>query len=200
MIRKYLVLVGSFCVTLILLIVNVTMLAVYTNNTAQARRLNADSAVSTNFQLTAAGGTSQMLDATVIAGDARVLLLHQFMSKYQSPLTQYADVMVAEADRNGLDFRLVPAIAMCESNLGIRIPSRDSYNAWGLAVYTGQLSGKKFENWPAAIQWVSSYIKERYYDKGYKDLYAIGAIWAPPSVNNGYSWTNCVEGFMKSIQ
>lgn len=145
------------------------------------------------------GGTSQVLSAHVIAGDARTLLLHSFLSRNKSPMAPYAQTIVQQADLYGFDFRLVPSIAMCESNLGKRIPTKDSYNAWGIAVYTGELSGRKFSDWEEAIRWVSKYIKERYYDRGHDDLYDIGAIWAPPSVEKGYSWTNCVTKFMESI-
>lgn len=200
MVRKYLMLVGWFSVTFIMLVVNLTMLVSYAKNGYPSHTLDASLSPNTNFQLTAAGDTSQMLDATVIAGDARVLLVRAFMDKYQSPMAQYADTIVADADKYGFDFRLLPAIGMCESNLGIHIPSHDSFNAWGVAVYTGQLSGKKFENWPTAIDWVSRYIKENYYDKGFTTLRDIGAIWAPPSVNNNNSWSNCVGGFMDNIQ
>jgi hypothetical protein len=89
---------------------------------------------------------------------------------------------------------------MCESNVGKRIPSRNSFNAWGISVYTGQNFGATFKDWPHAIDWVSKYIKEKYYDKGVTDLKEIGAIWAPPSVEKGYSWTRCVESFLESIQ
>ena len=114
-------------------------------------------------------------------------------------MAPYADTIIAEADRFGIDFRLVPAIAMCESNAGKHMPKKDEYNAFGIAVYTGQLQGKAFDSWPHSIAWVSQYIKVHYYDRGFKDLYDIGAIWAPPSVEKGYSWTNCVESFQNSI-
>jgi len=89
---------------------------------------------------------------------------------------------------------------MCESNVGKRMPSSDSYNAWGISVETGELSGAKFPNWLYAIDWVSRYMKEKYYDRGISTLTDIGAIYAPPSVENGNSWASCVEHFMEEIQ
>lgn len=151
------------------------------------------------FGITAAAGTAQILGAQVVGGDARPLLLGAFLQSYDSPMAPYANVMVREADKNGIDFRLLVAIAMCESNLGKHMPTSDSYNAFGIAVYTGQITGATFNNWPHAIEWVSQYIKENYYNQGITDLKAIGAKWAPPSVNTGYSWTNCVSEFQKSI-
>jgi hypothetical protein len=140
-----------------------------------------------------------VLSATVVAGDARVLLVESFLRKHKSPMMPFASDIVAEADRFGIDFRMLPAIAMCESGAGKRMPKKDEFNAFGIAVYTGQQHGKAFDSWPHAITWVSQYIKERYYDRGYTDLYDIGAIWAPPSVEKGYSWTNCVQSFQDAI-
>ncbi len=143
-------------------------------------------------------GTSEILGIDVVAEDARPILLKQFLEKHDSPMAPHADFLVSEADRFGIDFRLVVAIAMCESNLGKKMPA-GSYNAWGIAVYTGQNSGATFAGWPEAITWVSQYMKEHYYDRGLVDLKDIGAIYAPPSVETEYSWTRCVETFQNSI-
>jgi hypothetical protein len=199
MIRKSVFLLAWFPTTLIILCVNISLLVHYERSMHGGARLNASVPRQTSFHLVASSGTSQVLSATITAGDARVLLLREFMNRHKSPMALYADTIVSEADRYGIDFRLLPSIAMCESNLGKRVPTKDSFNAWGVAVYTGQTSGKKFQDWPSAIAWVSRYVKEHYYDRGYTDLYDIGAIWAPPSVENGYSWTNCVDGFQNSI-
>jgi hypothetical protein len=196
--RKIVLVVAFFPFTIVLLIANLSMLAYYSRS-ENAKRLSASIPSQTSFNLTAAGNTSQVINATVIAADARALLLRSFMSKHKSPMTDYADSIVSEADRYGIDFRLVPAIAMCESNLGKHMPAHDSYNPFGIAVYTGQQSGKMFDSWLSSIQWVSKYIKEHYYDRGLVDLKDIGAVWAPPSVNTGYSWSNCVQKFMDSI-
>lgn len=145
-------------------------------------------------------GTEQVLGASIVAADARALLLESFLKTHESPLTEYANYILDRADYYGIDYRLVPAIAMCESNVGKRIPSKDSYNAWGISVETGQVSGAKFRNWISAIDWVSRYLKERYFARGITELTDIGAIYAPPSVANGNSWANCVAHFMEQIQ
>lgn len=146
--------------------------------------------------------TGKVLGTSVESEDARALILAAFMNRYQknSPMLPFVHDIIKAADTYGIDFRLVPAIAMCESNLGVRIPSKDSYNAWGIAVYTGETHGKKFTNWNHAIDWVSSYISTRFITKGITDLRDIAAVWAPPSVENGYSWSNCVESFMEQMQ
>jgi hypothetical protein len=197
MVRKTVLVIAFFPFISILLIVNLSMLAYHSRT--NTHRLNASAPSQLPFNLTAASNTSQVINATVIAADARALLLHSFMSKHKSPMAEYADAIVTEAERYGIDFRLVPAIAMCESNLGKHMPSNDSYNPFGIAVYTGQKTGKKFDSWLSSIQWVTKYIKEKYYDRGLVDLKDIGAVWAPPSVGTDYSWTKCVQSFMDSI-
>ncbi|PIR87817.1 MAG: hypothetical protein COU10_02580, partial [Candidatus Harrisonbacteria bacterium CG10_big_fil_rev_8_21_14_0_10_45_28] len=41
--------------------------------------------------------------------DARVEIIRQYLSRYSSPLVDYADLIVEEADKNELDFRLITA-------------------------------------------------------------------------------------------
>ncbi len=200
MFRRALLLLSWFPISIVVLIINFSMLQSYSVAKANIEHpLSANPPVEITFQLSAPGGTAQVLSSTIEAGDSRVLLLESFLRQHKSPIAPHANTIVAEADRFGLDFRLLPAIAMCESNAGKRMPKKDEYNAFGIAVYTGQLHGKAFDSWPHAISWVSQYVKERYYDKGITDLRDVGAIWAPPSVHTGYSWTNCVESFMAKI-
>lgn len=197
--RKALLVSLWFPAAFIFLIINLAILGASSHGKITTP-LSASPLGDTNFQLTASAGTAQVLGATVIAGDARSLLLQSFLEQHSSPMAQYADTIVQQADKNGIDFRLATAIAMCESNLGKYLPTHDSYNAWGVSCYTGQDEKcSKFSDWPSAIAWVSEFIKNKFYNNGIVDLKAIGAVWAPPSVNTGYSWTNCVETFKNSI-
>jgi hypothetical protein len=200
MVRRLLLVSIWFPLTITLLVINLIILesTIHSRNIIQAYYTTSPLADNT-IQVAASFGTGRILGTNVIAADSRALLLESFLTQYHSPLAPYADLIVRHADENGIDFRLTVAIAMCESNLGKHMPTQDSYNAWGIAVYTGQQSGAAFEDWPHAIEWVSRYIKEHYYNKGIIDLKDIGAIWAPPSVEKGYSWTNCVDSFQKSI-
>ena len=151
-----------------------------------------------SYSVASSANTSMVLGSQVIAGDARGKLLSDFLNQYQSPLAPYANLIVDEADKNGIDFRLIVAIAMCESNLGKHIP-KNSNNPFGAGVYTGQQTGINFESWKQAIEWESRYIKERYADRGFRTLKEIGAVYAPPSVLTGYSWSSCVGTFQNSI-
>ncbi len=189
-----------FPLTFVLLIVNMSLLIQTTRKVNAAPvAIFASPLPDRPFGITATAGTAQVLGAAVVSADARSLLLQAFLQEYGSPMAPYAPLIVQEADKNAIDFRLVVAIAMCESNLGKHMPSTDSYNAWGIAVLTGQQTGATFNNWTHAIEWVSRYLRESYYNLGITDLRSIGAKWAPPSVETGYSWTKCVSEFQKSI-
>ncbi len=200
MIRKSLLLIAWFPLAFSLLGMNMFLLTMHAKGTGDTPKLSAEApTVDPHIQLAAPGRTSQVLGTYVIAGDSRGLLLQKFLERYHSPMYQYADLIVEEADKNHIDFRLITAIAMCESNLGKRVPKRSGNNAWGLAVYTNADVGSQFPDWPAAIRWVSKYVRTKYYDRGITDIYDIGAIWAPPSVENGHSWANCVSKFQEAI-
>jgi len=190
-----------FFTATIVLLLNVTYLTALKKGSSLSPSYNPFT-FHANVSTNSLESTGKVLGTSVESGDARKMILKNFITRYQptSPFTQHIDFIVDIADTYGIDFRLVPAIAMCESNMGSRMPTKDSFNAWGIAVYTGQQNGKKFNDWPHAIEWVTKYIKEKYYDRGITDLRDIGAIWAPPSVNKEYSWTRCVELFLQRMQ
>lgn len=199
MIRKGLLIVLWYPLAFVVLVVNLIVLArtVQANNqTAKSLQI---SPTDRYFPITASSGTSQVLGETILSDDARVLLLRHFFEKYQSPMSPFAEQIVEQSDLYKLDYRMLPAIAMCESNLGKKIPGKDSFNPFGIAVFTGLQKGKNFDDWNHAITWVARYLSEKYYNRGITSLIDIGAIWAPPSVANGNSWANCVESFMNRI-
>lgn len=198
MLKKALIALVWFPLTLSLLAVNLSLLITLTN---KANAGEVVTPIAPPMRIAASSyGTEQVLGASVLAGDARALLLTKFLEEHESPIAEYAEYIVDRAEHYGIDYRLVPAIAMCESNVGKRMPSKDSHNAWGISVETGEISGAKFPNWLYAIDWVSRYLKEKYFARGITELVDIGAIYAPPSVANGNSWANCVDHFMTEIQ
>lgn len=99
------------------------------------------------------------------AGDGRYLVVDTFLAKYGSPMRGHGADFVQAADRNGLDWRLLPAIAFQESNLGKKIP-RGSYNPFGWGIYTGQNSGVRFQDWSDSIHTVARGLRKNYLEKG----------------------------------
>jgi len=202
MVRKLTFLIVWFQVTCIVLLFNLSFLSAYRQGKTASIPFPTQLYPDLEFQNALPSSSGKVLSSSITADDARTLIVERYIKRFRSdsPFLIHAQKIVEEADRYQIDFRLVPAIAMCESNLGFRLPSSDSYNAWGIAVYTNTLKGKHFEGWPEAITWVTKFIREKFYDRGITDLIDIGAIWAPPSVNNNFSWTRCVQGFIDKME
>jgi hypothetical protein len=140
------------------------------------------------YDQVSASASIQKADA-VEKRDYRVKTLENFFQKYNSPLKDYAYDFVSEADKNNIDWRLVPAIAGVESSFGKRIP-KNSYNAYGWA------NGKyNFSSWDESIEVVSFTLKHKYIDRGALTIDQIATIYAPPSK----TWAWKVKYFMKKI-
>ena len=101
---------------------------------------------------------------------------------------------VAEADRLGLDWKLVAAIAGVESTFGHRVP-RNSYNAWGWGIFTGKQDGIHFATWADGITTVSEGLKNRYVNRGAKTIEQIGRIYAASP-----TWSRKVNFFLAKIE
>lgn len=126
--------------------------------------------------------------------DARSEIIRQYLEYYNSPLVPYSDLIVATADKYGLDYRLITAIAQKESNLCKIIPP-DSYNCWGWGIHSkGTL---KFSSYEEGIETVSEGIRQNYIDKGYTTISDIMGKYTP--LSNG-SWATGVIQFMKQMQ
>jgi len=126
--------------------------------------------------------------------DIRVANLKYFFRKYSSPLYDFAEEFVKAADANSFDYRLLPAIAMQESNLCKYIPE-NSYNCWGWGIYGGKVT--RFASYSEAIDTISRGIKMYYIDKGLKTPEDIMRKYTPPSDG---SWAHGVNTFLKIIE
>lgn len=126
--------------------------------------------------------------------DLRVAYLKYFFRKYNSVLYEHAEVFVKKADENGFDYRLLPAIAMQESNLCKAI-IEGSYNCWGWGIYGSTVT--RFSSYPEAINVISKGIKSGYIDKGLTTPDQIMSKYTPSS--NG-SWAHGVNTFLKVIE
>lgn len=126
--------------------------------------------------------------------DAKVELIRQFFVSYNSPLESYAQDIVDAASQYGLDFRLLPAIAMQESNLCKKSPI-DSYNCWGFGIYGKKVT--RFENYREAIYTVTKTLSKQYKNNGLESPEEIMKKYSPS--NNG-DWAYSVNYFMNSLK
>lgn len=128
------------------------------------------------------------------ASDARIEIIRQYLETYNSPLLPYAQDLVSVADKYGLDFRLLVAIAQQESNLCKKAPS-GTYNCWGWGIHSKGTLG--FANYPDAMEEVAKGLREDYFDKGYVTTEQIMAKYTP---NSSGSWAAGVEQFLSEME
>lgn len=133
--------------------------------------------------------------AAIRGGDARPVLVDRFLNKYGSPMIGLGEQFVDAADEHGLDWRLMPALAFQESNLGKKIP-KGSYNPFGWAIYEGKNAGAYFDSWEQGINIVAARIKENYIDRGHTTPETIVTRYTS---NNNPTWVFAVRSAMEEI-
>lgn len=129
--------------------------------------------------------------------DARAVIVANFLERYKSPLRPYeyyGQQLVQIADQFNLDFRLLPAIAMQESNLCKVIP-RGSYNCLGLGVHAKGTWG--FDSFEQNFAAAAKILKENYIDIGLTTPELIMSKYTPHS--NG-SWAFSVNRWMTEMR
>lgn len=129
-----------------------------------------------------------------VAEDKRARILEAYLESKKSPIARDAVTFVSEADRLGLDWKLVAAISGVESTFGKHIPY-NSYNAWGWGIPTGARSGIGFDSWKDGITTVSEGLKFRYIDRGATTIEAIGRIYAASP-----AWSSKVRWMIADIE
>lgn len=135
-----------------------------------------------------------MLEDQITQEDARTEIVRLFFEQYKSPLEPYASSVVEVADTYDLDFRLIPAIAMQESNLCKKAPE-DSYNCWGFGIYGQKVT--MFSDYEEGIAAVTKTLALKYKADGLHTPQEIMRRYTPRS--NG-SWAESVEYFMNQLQ
>ncbi len=138
-------------------------------------------------------GSAAQLRFGQILRDKRIDRLRTYLTMHNSPLVDESAHFIAEADRLGLDWKLVVAIAGTESTFGKRVPG-GSYNAWGWGIPTGAQSGIGFDSWKQGITRVSEGLKTRYIDRGATSIEQIGRIYAASP-----RWAGNVRFFLNAI-
>jgi hypothetical protein len=131
--------------------------------------------------------------------DPRVVAMNKFLNDYHSPMAQHAELFIIEADRHGLDWRLIASISGVESAFGNLIP-KGTNNGWGWRGKDRNEDGwSVFPTWEDAI----THITERM-ALGYgTDLtpYDIESTYCPPCGETGlHLWANGVNRFMNELQ
>jgi len=138
--------------------------------------------------------TTPELLAEFKTNDIRVANLKYFFRKYDSVLYDKSEFIVKMADTYKLDYRLIPAIAMQESNV-CKYIYEGSHNCWGWGIYGNKVT--RFDSYEEAIETISRGLKLYYVDKGLTTAEAIMRKYTPPSDG---SWAFGVNTFLKMIE
>ncbi len=133
----------------------------------------------------------------VETADARIDIVANFLRRHDSPLAPpeyYAQILVETSDRYNLDYRLLPAIMMQESNLCKSAPE-GTYNCLGFGIHKGGTLG--FESYEAGFDRAARELKERYVDIGLTTPEDIQKKYTPSS--NG-SWAFSVNQWIVEME
>lgn len=154
--------------------------------------------VNHDFKLySALPATNTVVSDAIIHIDARAQIVEDFFSGYKSVLASYANEFIVVADKYQLDWRLLPAIAMQESNGGKRV-IKDSFNPFGFGIYGNKV--RRFTSWEEAIEVVGKALKEDYLNLGLKTPEEIMAKYTPPSLLKEGAWAKGVSSFMSELR
>lgn len=187
-------LVVCFFILTPLFVFSVTMYSLYYQFHALGGKVSYAYEVSKNTNFRALPDTTSSLDILIPEVDVRIGALQSFLMRHKSPLVDYSEKFVAVADVHGLDYRLLPAIAMQESNLCKKTLESAPHNCWGFGIYGSKRTG--FDNYDQAIEQVATTLSKKYIAKGLVTPEEIMSKYTPGS--NG-SWAEGVHFFMDQI-
>ncbi len=142
-------------------------------------------------------GQVQGIQTTLEINDARPQLVTNFLSRHESPLQpadKYGKFLVDIADKYQIDFRLLPAIAMQESNLCKSIPD-GTHNCLGFGINSRGTLG--FDSYEEAFEAAAKTLKKNYIDQGRTTPEEIMKKYTPSS--NG-SWAVSVNQWMAEMR
>jgi len=200
--KRLLVITGWFVSTSMALIAaTYTFSLVYLKNVslvpAFAKLISQEKEPSSLYAYADIHGNVKGINTSVETADARPIIIEEFLKNFNSPLKPYdhfGQFLTNLADEYNMDYRLLPSIAMQESNLCKTIPD-NSYNCLGLGVHSqGTWRFKSYEdNFRAAAK----ILREKYLDQGLITPEEIQDKYTPQS--NG-SWEFSVNHFMEVLE
>ncbi len=135
------------------------------------------------------------IKTAVAKEDARPIVIHKYMARYDSPMLDYAKYIVDISDSYGVDPYLIVAIAQQESNLGKLMP-KDCHNAWGWGIHSaGTLC---FDSWEEGINMFISGLAKNYLAYGLRTPQEIMTKYNSTSPDG--AWAKGVSQFLSDLQ
>lgn len=136
------------------------------------------------------------VETIVESQDARAAIVAKFLERYNSPMEPYdyyGRRLVEIADQYNLDFRLLPAIAMRESNLCKNTHSDAPHNCLGFGIHSeGTLD---FDSYEAGFERAAKELRAYYVDGGRITTQQVGQKYAASP-----TWADGVNQFMAEMR
>jgi hypothetical protein len=135
--------------------------------------------------------------SNIISDDARPQIIARFLQNHQCPLEpydKYAEIFVRTADKYNLDFRLLPAISMQESNCCKKMPEGTN-NCWGYGIYADKVV--HFNSLEEGIETVAQTLAKNYTAEGLMEPDEIMNKYTPSSKG---TWAYGVLYFMNEMK
>lgn len=190
--RKVFVLAGFFLTTPILVIFSALFLLFLSYQQKHGGLLSFFAVQDKAIAYAALPSNTNTLSDSISEQDGRVSEVYTFLTSYNSPLSQYADLIVTTADKYGIDFRLLPAIGMQESGACLK-EITGTHNCWGYGIYGKKVTS--FDSYEQAIDTISRYFSKKK-ASGIDTLDELGAIYNPTNHNK---WKENVASFMAEL-
>lgn len=130
--------------------------------------------------------------------DPRIIAMEKFLLAYNSPMYPFAKTFVEEADKYGLDWRLVVSVSGVESAFGNLIP-QGTNNAWGWRGANATDRGwSQFDTWGDGIAVVTRGLAIGY--GVHLSPFQIESTYCPPCGENpAHAWANGVSRYMREL-
>jgi len=138
-------------------------------------------------------------DSEIEVMDVRALAMKRFLLDKKSPLSPYAELIVAEADKYKMDWRILVSIAGVESNF-CNITPFLTYNCWGWKMYSRD-TWAKFKDLEEGIKHVTKRLALGYGGEGGSiDPFAIESVYCDTcGATRKHYWAKGVSGFMHQL-
>lgn len=187
MAKKLVLLLTWFLVTPTLLL---SLLFITSNKNSDKKALSNYPQITTNEFNINNNIEGQVLGTQI--NDFRPYIIANFLE--DTPLEPHSQYIVQVSDKYGIDYRLIPAIAMKESGGGAAI-NQSTHNAWGWG--NGKIN---FSSWESAIDIVGKTLKTKYIDKGLETPEQIMAVYAPPQLLTGGKWAKDISFYFSQME
>jgi hypothetical protein len=130
--------------------------------------------------------------------DPRVIAMQKFLLAYNSPMYPYAKSFIEEAEKYGLDWRLVASISGVESAFGNLVPAGTN-NGWGWRGENPTDRGwSQFDTWGHGIATVTQGLALGY--GTHLTPFQIEGSYCPPCGQNpAHLWANGVSRYMQEL-